>query len=257
MDDHPQGKVWKGEIKNRAKDGSFYWVDTTIVPFLDEGGKPRQYVAIRADITERKEGEEQIRFLMGEVSHRSKNLLSVVQSIAHLSAKHASPAEYATNLSKRIAGLGACHDLLVNSDWTGVDVADLVRAQLTHFRDLFGRRIVLAGPAVRLNSAAAQGIGMALHELATNAAKYGALSNADGVVRIGWSMEEGKAPTFCMHWLEEGGPKVAAPKRKGFGQRVIVSMVEGAVQGKVGIEYRETGVSWQLRSPLGLAVDMK
>jgi PAS domain S-box-containing protein len=245
------GRTWRGEIKNRAKDGGFYWVETTIVPFLDARGTPRQYIAIRTDITGLKNAEEHIRFLMGEVNHRAKNLLSVVQSVAVLSAREADPGDFAANLSHRITGLAASQDLLIHSEWQGVDVADLVRAQLAPFRDAIDRRILLSGPTVRLGASAAQALGMALHELATNAAKYGALSNGEGVVRIGWNVvaaPDGAA--FSMEWREDGGPAVAAPTRKGFGQKVMVEMVQRAVKGDVAIDYPETGLRWTLCAPI-------
>ena len=132
----------------------------------------------------------------------------------------------------------------------------LIRAQLNPFRDLLDVRIRLAGPALRLNASAAQAIGLALHELATNAAKYGALGNGDGVVRIDWSAkaDEG-ASFFLMQWMESGGPKVEAPSRKGFGQKVMVQMVERAVKGEVAIDYGETGVRWTLRAPMETTVE--
>ncbi|PPQ40098.1 PAS domain S-box-containing protein [Rhodoblastus acidophilus] len=244
------GRTWRGEIKNRTKDGDIYWVDTTIVPFLDGSGKPRQYIAIRTDITAFKLAEEHIRFLMGEVNHRSKNLLSVVQSIAVLSARDADPAKFASNLSHRISGLAASQNLLIHSEWMGVDVAELVRAQLSAFRDQLDGRIRLEGPKLRVCASAAQAIGMALHELATNAAKYGALSNNDGVVRIEWGVAAAEtAPTFEMQWRESGGPEVTAPTRRGFGQKVMVEMVERAVRGEVEVAYRADGLNWRLRAP--------
>jgi len=244
------GRTWRGEIKNRTKDGDIYWVDTTIVPFLDGSGKPRQYIAIRTDITAFKLAEEHIRFLMGEVNHRSKNLLSVVQSIAVLSARDADPAKFASNLSHRISGLAASQNLLIHSEWMGVDVAELVRAQLSAFRDQLDGRIRLEGPKLRVCASAAQAIGMALHELATNAAKYGALSNDDGVVQIEWGVAAAEpGPTFEMQWRESGGPGVTAPTRRGFGQKVMVEMVERAVRGEVEIAYRADGLNWRLRAP--------
>jgi two-component sensor histidine kinase len=105
------------------------------------------------------------------------------------------------------------------------------------------------GPPARLSPAAAQGIGMALHELATNASKYGALSNEVGRVHISWQVANAPSPTFTMRWLEEGGPKVVTPSRRGFGQMVIGRMVESAVDGTVEIDYRESGVSWKLSAP--------
>jgi two-component sensor histidine kinase len=217
----------------------------------NERGRIEWVVGATHDITEQKKAEEQIHFLMNEVTHRSKNLLDVVKSIALLSARQGDPVTFVADLVRRIVGLSACQDILICDKWRGVEVGDLVRAELAPFHDLGDRRLLIAGPRLRLSSKAAQGVGMALHELATNAAKYGALSNTAGCVRVDWSVAEGgETPTFVMHWREEGGPRVAPPTRKGFGQSVIVSMMELAVQGKVDVEYRETGVCWELTSPV-------
>ena len=113
-------------------------------------------------------------------------------------------------------------------------------------KDLIGTRVQLDGPSLRLTPAAAQGIGMALHELATNATKYGALSNSEGRVRISWQVTAADKPTFSMSWSEDGGPSVASPTHKGFGQTVIGRMVEAAVDGTAEIDYRESGFSWKL-----------
>jgi two-component sensor histidine kinase len=136
------------------------------------------------------------------------------------------------------------------NEWRGVEVSDLVEAQLAHFKDLIGTRVLLDGPPAQLTPGAAQGIGMALHELATNAAKYGALSNREGRVRIFWEVAVAKKPTFLISWLEEGGPTVAPPTHTGFGQMVIGSMAESAVDGTVELEYRESGLSWKLSAPV-------
>ena len=153
-------------------------------------------------------------------------------------------------MSDRIGGLAAGQDLLVNNQWQGVEVSDLIDAQLAHFSDLIGTRVLLVGPAARLTADAAQGIGMALHELATNAAKYGALSNSEGRVRIVWQVTADTKPRFSMSWLEDGGPKVGVPTRAGFGQIVIGRMAEAAVQGVAKINFEETGLSWNLSTPL-------
>jgi two-component sensor histidine kinase len=121
-----------------------------------------------------------------------------------------------------------------------------VEAQLSHFKDLIGTRVLIDGPRARLTTAAAQGIGMALHELATNAAKYGALSNLKGEVRIAWRVTGAKSPEFSMSWMEDGGPKVTAPTRQGFGQIVIGRMARAAVKGAAEISFRENGVAWNL-----------
>jgi PAS domain S-box-containing protein len=220
-----------------------------VANLYDESSCPVIQCNIR-DITERKRTEEHVKLLMAEVNHRAKNLLAVVQAIAHQTSKYGDPATFAARLSDRIDGLAAGQDLLVRNQWQGVEVADLVEAQLAHFKDLIGTRVLIAGPPARLTMTAAQGIGMALHELATNAAKYGALSNLDGQVRIAWQVTAAAQPAFSMSWREEGGPRVAAPTRRGFGQIVIGRMAEAAVEGRADIVFRETGLSWNLSAPV-------
>jgi two-component sensor histidine kinase len=109
--------------------------------------------------------------------------------------------------------------------------------------------VLIDGPAVDLSAGTSQGIGMALHELATNAVKYGALSNARGRIQIHWEIVAGAEPHFAMHWLEKDGPEVVPPTRKGFGNRVIERMAEEAVGGKVEIDYRASGFYWKLTAP--------
>ena len=213
-------------------------------------GKPVRSFATNLDITEMKRAEEHAKLLMAEVNHRSKNLLAVVQAIAHQTTKTADPKTFVARLTDRIGGLTTSQDLLVRNNWGGVEVSDLVEGQLAHFKDLIGQRILLMGPPARLTPAAAQGIGMALHELATNASKYGALSNQAGRVHISWQVAKASAPTFTMRWLEEGGPKVTPPTRPGFGQKVIGRMAELAVNGAVEVDYRESGLSWKLSAPV-------
>ena len=215
----------------------------------DENGHPVIQCNIR-DITERRRGEEHVKLLMAEVNHRAKNLLAVVQAFAHQTAKYGDPSTFTERLSDRIDGLAAGQDLLVKNQWLGVEVADLVEVQLSHFKDLIGTRVLIEGPShLTLNMSAAQGIGMALHELATNAAKYGALSNLDGQVRIAWQITAAAKPTFSISWLEDGGPAVTTPTRTGFGQIVIGRMAEAAVEGRAEIVFRESGLSWNLCAP--------
>ncbi|MBK8840722.1 MAG: PAS domain S-box protein [Hyphomonadaceae bacterium] len=201
------------------------------------------------DITERKRAEEHVNMLMAEVNHRAKNLLAVVQAVANQTAKEGSPATFSARLSERIVALAAGQDLLVRNHWQGVELSELIASQLDHFKDLIGTRVLLDGPAAQLTPDAAQGIGMALHELGTNAAKYGALSNGEGRVLIGWRITGDVAPQFSMSWLERGGPKVVAPTRAGFGHTVIGRMAQASVQGAAEIKFAETGLLWSLSAP--------
>ena len=221
-----------------------------VANLYDENGQPVIQCNIR-DITARKRAEEHVQLLIAEVNHRAKNLLAVVQAVAHQTAKYSVPATFAARLSDRIDGLAASQDLLVKNLWNGVEIAELVEVQLAHFSDLIGSRVLIDGPRLQLTLAAAQGIGMALHELTTNAAKYGALSNENGQVRIAWqAVATAAGPTFWMSWVENGGPTVVPPTRKGFGQIVIGPMAQAAVDGIVEIVFGECGLSWTLTAPV-------
>jgi PAS domain S-box-containing protein len=243
------------ETERVHKDGRRIPVIFFAAPLRDPSGAIERVTVSYADITGLKKRESQIRLLMHEVNHRSKNLLAVVQSMVWQTISKSDPQSFASDLSERVAGLAANHDLLVASEWQGVAIADLVASQLSHFNQLTGVRIKLAGPPFVLKAAAAQAIGMALHELATNAAKYGSLSTSEGVVEISWRLdgETGPDARFHMRWSEQGGPEVTQPLRKGFGQIVIKRMVEHALEASVLLQYRPTGLLWELDAPLASA----
>jgi PAS domain S-box-containing protein len=207
---------------------------------------PGQFAAVFSDITERKSHEEQIDLLMAEVNHRSKNMLTVVQAIARQTAS-TNPDDFIERFSERVKALAASHDLLVKNEWKNVELGELVRSQLAHFDDLIGTRIDLKGPELRVSAAAAQTIGMTMHELATNAGKYGALSNGAGRLEIEWSLRAGGASDiFAISWRESGGPLVAAPARRGFGSTVISRMAGESLDAKVELKFEPEGLSWWL-----------
>jgi two-component sensor histidine kinase len=189
---------------------------------------------------------------MREVNHRAKNMLSVVDAIAHQTATR-NPEDFIDRFSERVQALSANQDLLIRNAWHGVEVEDLVCAQLAPFADLIGgSRIVVRGPKLRLNAASAQAIGLALHELTTNAGKYGALSKDTGLLHIGWWTE---AETFTMSWTEHDGPPVSPPQRRGFGSVVMQEMAERSVNGTVDLEYAPSGVTWRLTCPAANALE--
>lgn len=204
----------------------------------------------------RDQAEQQIMLLMREVNHRSKNMLAVVQAIARQMIG-TDPQSFVKRFSDRIVGLAASQDLLIESNWQGVRVADLVRSQLSLFRELIGTRILISGPLVRFTPAAAQAVGMALHELATNASKYGALSDEHGSVHVTWSFDPSKeGEEFKMSWVEKGGPAVSGePERRGFGYTIMVAMVEKSLDGKVTLSYPEEGLSWTIVAPARCTYD--
>lgn len=248
-----RGEVPYFEIFNRSlhKSGRIVWVHKFVLLLRDRQGNAVNIVALVTDMTERKRQEEQIRLLMREVNHRSKNLLAVVQSVARQTASYGNPDTFARRFSERLQGLAASHDLLVHNSWQGVGLEDLVRSQLSHFKDLVGGRISLSGPPLRINASAAQSLGMALHELSVNAGKYGALSNASGQVAITWTVEEGAGePRFTISWCETGGPEVAEPDHSGLGKLILTRLAEQSLGAQVSIDFAPKGVSWFLSAPL-------
>ena len=224
------------------RDGHRVDVSMTVSPMRDVDGKVVGASRIARDITERKEREERERLLMGEINHRGKNLLSVVDAIARQTATR-DPEHFVDYFSQRIQALSANQDLLTKNGWHGVDIEDLVRAQLALFADLIGSRIAVCGPKLRLNAAAAQAIGLALHELSTNAGKYGALSTDTGRVDVSWDAAD---DTFTMGWIEREGPPVSAPQRLGFGTTLMGAMTERSVAGAVDLDFAPSGLVWRL-----------
>jgi PAS domain S-box-containing protein len=215
-------------------------------------GKALRMVSIVTDVTDRKAAEDHIQFLMHEISHRSKNLLMVIQSIARRTARSAgSMEEFERRFERRLQGLAASHDVLVSNDWQGAPLADLVRRQMLPFAGIQSSRLKLAGPDVIVTAEAAQALGLAIHELATNAIKYGALSAPAGKVSVSWSfVGETIAPrALLLNWIEQGGPQVSQPQRRGFGHVVIGEMVERSLGGKVAMEFASEGLKWSVVIP--------
>ncbi len=237
-----------GQVLGLHRNGEEFPIEASISQ-LNTGGE-KLYTVILRDITERKRHEEHTQLLMREVNHRAKNMLAVVQSIARQTAA-TKPADFIGRFDERIKALSASQDLLVKNEWKGVDLAALVQSQLAHFKDLIGTRIELTGPPLSISAAAAQTIGMVLHELSTNAGKYGALSNRDGRLEIGWSLEfAGKEEQdFVMSWREEGGPPVEAPAERGFGSTVICRVAKESLDAQVNLDFAAGGLSWRLRCP--------
>ena len=211
----------------------------------------RHFVVMAEDVTDRRASEERIQLLMREACHRTNNILSLVQAIARQTA--ASDAQdFIGRFSERIQALAANQDLLVRHEWRRIDVNDLVRNQLGHFADLIGTRINFAGPKLLLNATAAQAIGVALHELATNSGKYGVLSTDTGRVDVSWSLDN---DTYTMAWIERNGPSVRPPEQRGFGSTFIESMVQKNLDGEVQLDYAPLGLEWRLTCRAAHALD--
>ncbi len=244
------------EFRMRRRDGALRWVETLGLAYFEGTQHERRAVSMAGtvqDITERREREEKEHLLIREINHRAKNMLSVVDAIAHQTAIKSSE-DFLERFSERIQALSANQDLLVRNEWNGVEIEDLVHAQLAHFADLIGSRIAVQGPKLRLRAASAQAIGLALHELATNAGKYGALSTEEGHVDVSWGTTDG---ALAMSWTEHGGPPVCRPERRGFGTIVMETMAERSVDGRVDLDYAPSGLIWRLTCPAASALESR
>jgi len=235
----------------RARDGVECWVVAKGRAHFSNG-VPVRMTGTARDITERKHWEEHTQLLMREITHRSKNLLAVIQAMARQSKVGSKTvADFEARFSGRLQALAASHDLLVQRDWHGVSVAELVKSQLGHYLDDHANQIELDGANMIFTPEAAQNIGLAVHELSTNAAKYGALSVPEGVVSVRWGcIQNGSDEArFQMVWRERGGPDVTPPAHRGFGQVVLEQLAARALQGHSGLEFAPEGVCWTLDIP--------
>jgi PAS domain S-box-containing protein len=235
------------------------WLDVTIDAQRDADGQIVGIVCASVDITEQKERESRIRLLMRELTHRSKNLLTVIDAIARQTAAHSDGVkDFLTRFRDRLHSLAGSHDQLVNEDWQGAWLRELVLGQLGHYVDRDSPAIVVEGPRLRVRPEAAQHIGLAIHELATNAAKYGAFASPEGRVTVAWDVEQDASGDAVCHisWTERGGPRVKPPTRRGFGHVVIERTVARALGGSVTLEFHPEGVRWSLTFPAELITAM-
>jgi PAS domain S-box-containing protein len=251
------GETVHADVLRRHKDGHLIDVSINVAPMYDEAGHLVGISSMNRDISDRKERERHIEFLMRELSHRSKNLLAVVQAVAGQTARHSQSVEaFQASFADRVQAMSRAQDLLTARNWGGVTIAELAQTQLAPFIERAGSRIAMAGPDLQLNPDIVHGISLALYELATNAAKYGALSVPDGRVTIAWELDAPSANDrrFRMSWRETGGPAVREPERKGFGHIVINQMVAASLRGEVALDFAPDGVAWRLDAPAATVV---
>jgi two-component sensor histidine kinase len=203
-----------------------------------------------------KQENAELRVVAGELSHRIKNLVAVIQSIARQTIRQTDTKEdFEARFSRRLSAFGHSLDLLIANDWRGARVDDLVRLELAPFGLMDRVQISTKGPPLVLSSVAARNIGLALHELATNASKFGALSVPEGEVAVHWALaSRGGEKRFHMTWWESGGPIVTEPTRRGFGRQLIQHVPAQALGGKLTYEFLPAGVRWTLDIPAAIAV---
>lgn len=233
-------------------DGEVVWAELNVSLMRDAAGQPLQFISVVLDIAARRQAQDQLQLVMGEMDHRVKNLLAVVHAIVRSSARNSpsAPALEAAIIG-RLHGIGASHDLLVGKSVGRGDLAELVDRQMAMFTDQATGRVESAGPPVELTQRAVQAFGMVLHELATNACKYGSLSNESGRVCIAWSIGQSAAgETLHFRWSEHGGPPVTPPTRRGFGSSAVLRMLSGAIGGKAHYTFDPDGARFEAEVPL-------
>lgn len=239
------------EYRLRRRDGIDRWVLAVASPRFSEAGAFLGYIGSVMDITERKEAEERQALLIRELHHRMKNSLASVQSIMNFTLRTSdSMQSFQHAMASRIASLAKTHTLLIDNQWDGADLRQLLISELAPYDD--GRRLTMAGPDVFVSADAAMVIGMALHELTTNAVKYGALSGEDGRVSIHWTLEPSADTSLAFHltWRESGGPAVTQPSRRGFGSILLERLLAHQVGGKVDVSYSAEGVIVEIHAQL-------
>lgn len=247
------GETWEDTLPLLGAEGNYRWFLSRAAPLLTPEGRVVCWFGTNTDITEQLEAERRIELLMLEVNHRSKNMLAMIQSLARRSLHRGggSAADFVARLEQRIASLAANQDLLVRRSWTDVPLDELVDVQLGFLGEARGQ-VTREGPRLSVTPGAAETIGMALHELATNALKYGALRVPAGRVRIAWRKDEG---SLVLSWTERGGPLVEGePTARGFGSRLIEDVPRGKLRAEVVTDYAPAGFHWEMRCPLDAAV---
>ncbi len=229
------------------KDGDIIWVEVAASLVRDSEGGEAFGVRILRDITDKKRADEQQRLLLHELNHRVKNTLTVVQGLAHQTFKSgAVPATLLRSFEGRLSALAAAHNLLMKQTWEATPIGSAAEAALRPFQTS-NRRMSLDGPAFLLTPSATVTLTLALHELATNAAKYGALSNDGGSVEVRWSIE---TDSVTLIWSEHGGPAVTEPAKFGFGTRLLQRAIASDLGGTVSIDFAPAGLICTIVAPL-------
>jgi PAS domain S-box-containing protein len=230
------------------KDGSRFWATGELTPLQDDSGAVVGYVKVLRDRTEQRRAQEHQRLLINELNHRVKNTLATVQSIASQTLRNASsPDDAREALENRLLALSRAHDVLTRENWEGASLHEIVAQAVAPYSSRGEDRLHLTGEAIRLQPRMALALAMALQELATNAVKYGALSNATGEVRIAWTDGEDR---LHLIWRETGGPPVKPPSRRGFGTRLIERSLASDLNGEVRIRFEPTGLVCTVDAPL-------
>lgn len=254
-------RVLKGAREQDArwlvrKDGTRFWAQWVTEPVRDATGQLRGVAKVLRDETERKRAEERQLLLMGELNHRVKNTLASVQSIASQTLRSTSnPDEFVTRFQGRLQALSRAHNLLTRMSWEAADVAEILHEQLTLNGD--AECVSIEGPRALLGASSSLALALVIHELGTNARKYGALSVPGGRLTINWSIESDEdGPLLQLEWREHGGPVVRRPEKPGFGTTLIAHSLAG-VGGKTELEFQAEGLRCRIQLPLASGTDSR
>jgi PAS domain S-box-containing protein len=228
------------------EDGIVRWVAAKGRGIFDEAGRCIRVIGTAIDITNRKHAEAHQRLLIDELSHRAKNLLAIVQSIAHQTMRGiGSPDEMRTSFEGRLGALGAAHSILTQERWESAPIARIITDTISSIADT--KRVNIDGPDLMLPPKTAVSMAMAIHELSTNALKYGALSTDVGTVQVRWSTSNDR---LALQWRERGGPPVKTPERRGFGTRMIQRGLAAELGGTVDIDFAADGLVCRVEAPI-------
>jgi two-component sensor histidine kinase len=240
------------EYQVQLPGGETRWIHARGQSIDRADGTPDTMAGITLDITERKRVEEHRVLLANELTHRVKNTLATIQSIVNQTLRSAPSLDAARKtLEARLVSLAAAHDILTQDAWEGTTLGEIVAKATAPFQTGAAPRFRIRGPHIRLTPRVSLAFSMALHELATNAMKYGALSNEHGQVRLEWSLvDEAGADALVLRWEEVDGPPVTAPTRTGFGSRMIERALAQEIDGRAEIDYRPAGVVFIAQAPL-------
>jgi PAS domain S-box-containing protein len=231
------------QVSGLRKDGSTFPLELSVAEWFS--GDARFFTGMMRDITERVRAEEMQRLMVNELNHRVKNTLAAVQAVAGQTLRNAEGLEGARGaLNARLLALAGAHDILTRESWEGAELADIVESAVSAHGQ--AERFGVAGPPVRLSPKASLALSMALHELCTNAAKYGALSVEAGRVKIAWSRDGGR---LSMTWREIGGPRVTRPTRRGFGSRMLEGLARD-LEGTASLDFAPSGLICAIEAPL-------
>jgi PAS domain S-box-containing protein len=228
--------------------GEVRWIERRGFISYSEDGRPERVVGVNIDVTERKRADQHQRTLNAELDHRVKNVLATVGAIiVRTQEASGSPADFVAALERRIASMARTHELLSESSWRGVSLAEISRRELAPYS---AHNTDIGGPDVMLKAGAAQAVAMVLHELTTNAAKYGALSNRDGHVSVQWRwLKNGSHARLLFEWRETGGPQIPPPSRSGYGTSIIRELIPFELGGAVDLCFAPEGTRCRLEIP--------